>query len=141
MRAIRKILIVDDDEITCFLNKVCLEDIDIAEEIDYVHDGLQALKYIKENCSIETIQRTDCPDLIFLDINMPMMNGFEFLEEFKRLDNSSLNRIYIVLLTSSVSPKDIQEAAKHANNLKGYITKPLTEESVKKVMAEIKKAA
>jgi CheY-like chemotaxis protein len=138
MRAIRKILIVDDDEISCFLQRSCLEEMNIAEEIEHVHDGLQALKWIEKNYAIEATHPGDRPDLVFLDINMPVMNGFEFLEELERLEQANLIRIHIVMLTSSVNPMDINQAAKFTNRLKGYITKPLTEESVEKIMAEIR---
>ena len=139
MRKIRKILIVDDDEITCYIQKMTLEELNIAEEIDHVGDGSQALKYIEKNCCNEMAE-ANCPVLVFLDINMPVMNGFDFLEGLAHLENLCLNDIHIVMLTSSISPRDIQEAAKFADALKGYITKPLTEESVKKVMTEIQAA-
>ena len=137
MKTIRKILIVDDDEITCFIQKECLETVGIAEEVDYVNDGMQAITYIQENCTVKPEHQSDCPDLVFLDINMPGMNGFEFLEEFKNFKGPSLNRIHVVMLTSSVSPKDLKEAGKFADHLSGYITKPLTEESVKNVVSSI----
>ena len=136
MNRIGKILIVDDDEITSYIQKVTLEELNIAEEIDHVGDGSQALKYIEENCCNEMAE-ANCPVLVFLDINMPVMNGFDFLEGLQYLKKLNFTDVYIVILTSSVSPRDIQEAAKFADKLKGYITKPLKEESVKKVMAEI----
>ena len=140
MRNIGKILIVDDDAITCYLHKLTLEKFNILEEIDDVGDGFQALKYIEENCSNEAEGENCTVLLVFLDINMPVMNGFEFLKGLEGLGNVNLHNIFIVMLTSSISPQDIKEAAKFADKLKGYITKPLTEESVKKVMAEIKAA-
>ena len=137
MKRIRKVLIVDDDEITCYIQKECLEKVGIAEEVDYVNDGMQALTYIQENCTTEPNQLSDCPDLVLLDINMPGMNGFEFLEEFKNFKKASLNKIHVVMLTSSISPKDLKQAGQFAEHLSGYITKPLTEESVKNVLSSI----
>lgn len=138
MRKIRKILIVDDDEVTCYIQKMTLKELNIAEEIDYVGDGLQALRYIEENCSNEAAG-ANCPILVFLDINMPVMNGFDFLEGLGHLENLNLNDVHIVMLTSSGSRRDIKEASKFADKLKGYITKPLTETAVNKVLQEMEK--
>lgn len=136
-KTFRKILLIDDDEITYYLSNSLLEGMGIAEEIDYVNNGKEGINYIRKNCRLESLAEKNCPDLILLDINMPVMNGFEFLKELKTFDKDKFNKIHIVLLTSSVSPKDIEQAAKFANTLSGYITKPLTEDSVKKVLQEI----
>ena len=137
MKVFRKILLIDDDEITHYLSNSLLEGMEIAEEINYAENGKEGIEYIRKNCPLETLPEKGCPDLIFLDIDMPVMNGFEFLEELETFDKDKFNKLHIVLLTSSVSPKDIKQAANFANSLSGYITKPLTETAVNKVLQEM----
>ena len=132
MRRVKKILLVDDDEITCYLEKSLLEDLEVAEEITYVHGGYEALEYI-EKC----LQDGDYPDIIFLDINMPGMDGFEFLEKLDSLGSPEIRKLNIVMLTSSVNMKDVQKAGSFGDLLKGYITKPLEVGAVKKVLDSI----
>ena len=91
------ILLVDDDYINNFVTEQLIRKSGIAKEIKAVRNGEEALTYLSEEINY-------CPDLILLDINMPEMNGINFLKNFKKmvLDKS----IRIILLTSSVNPKD-----------------------------------
>ena len=81
MKRLKKILLIDDDEITCFLEKSLLEDLEVAEEIVCIDGGHEALEYIQE-----CLRSGSSPSLIFLDINMPGMDGFEFLERLDSLE-------------------------------------------------------
>lgn len=137
MKKLRRILLVDDDEVTCYLNKVLLEGMEIAEQIECVHDGIEGLKYIQQHCSQTAVEQEASPDLIFLDINMPVMDGLEFLEALGELDNVDRSRLYIVMLTTSVNIKDIQRAASFGSNLHSYITKPLETKAVEQVLLRI----
>ena len=96
MKKLRKILLIDDDDITCYINKMFLEGMEIAEEINCVHDGCEGLKYIHQHCSKGANQKEAAPDLVFLDVNMPLMDGFEFLEALEGLEDVDRSRLYVV---------------------------------------------
>ena len=85
--------------------------------------GMDALKYLKSKKDSKDMQ----PDLIFLDINMPGMNGWEFLEEYNRLAKELQSQVIVIMLTTSDNPDD-EARAKTWNFVSDYITKPLTKE-------------
>ena len=134
MKRLRKILLVDDDEITCYLEKSLLEDLEVSDSIECVHGGYEALDYL-QGCR----EKQCYPNLIFLDINMPGMDGFELLERLEALGSSEIRKLNIVMLTSSVNIKDVQTAASFGDLLKGYITKPLEIGAVKKYCSPYRK--
>ena len=88
--------------------------------------GIDALHYLKEKKDDEDMQ----PDMIFLDINMPGMNGWEFLQEYNKLDKALQSRVIVIMLTTSGNPDD-QERAKSWNFVSDFIIKPLTREKMK----------
>lgn len=119
---LKKILIIDDDETTCFLNKILLEDMQVTEEVVCLYDAREAIELIKSICLSDAYNESG-PDLIFLDINMPIMNGFEFLEKIKQIEGiGSLCSQRVVMYTSSKHPRDIERANSHG--VLAYIQKP-----------------
>ena len=137
MEKIRRVILIDDDEVRCFINKYILEDLDIAEQIECLYNGEQALQYLKENYSSGTTQQNK-PDLFFLDLNMPIMNGFEFLEEFKNLEILNKSRLKIIILTSSANLQDSRKIESFRDTVHCYLTKPLKKENVMEVVETIK---
>lgn len=137
MIKLKKILLIDDDDVTCFINKLFLEGLDIAGEIACVHDGVEGLSYLQKNCTASALDEGTGNILIFLDNLMPIMDGFDFLEAYDEMDTLVKSRIHIVMLTTSVNMKDIQKAATFGDTLKGYINKPLDLISITKVLSEI----
>ena len=105
-KKLRRIILIDDDEVTCFIKKLLLEGMEIASKIDCVHDGLEGLKYIHQHCLEGAIEQQAAPDLIFLDNNMPILNGFEFLEALEEIEDVDRSRLYIVMLTTNLSLLD-----------------------------------
>ena len=92
-------------------------------------NGQEAIELIREHC----LGHDGCPSLIFLDINMPVMNGFEFLDAFHHQLENDLNKsIIIVMLTSSLNPNDIERAKE--TGVSEFLNKPLTEENLKNVL-------
>lgn len=125
MQRFGSVLIIDDDYASNYLTEIILIDLDIATHIHVTRNGREALNFVKENCSEKTIH---CPDLILLDINMPIMDGFEFLEEYEKLPYIQNEPIPVILLTTSTNLKDVEKAKRF--KVAGYIEKPLTEEKL-----------
>ncbi len=126
---LKRILLIDDDEPTNFLNRLVLEEMGCADEITTMTSGEKALKYLSTQSDGQYPQ----PDLIFLDINMPGMNGWEFLEEYNELEDLQKGNIVVVMLTTSVNPADL-EKAQAISGIKQFMHKPLTEEHVMKII-------
>ena len=137
MEKVRRIILIDDDEVTCFLNKCILEGLEVAEQIECLYNGEQAIQYLKENYAYDTTQKNK-PDLLFLDLNMPVMNGFEFLEEFKKMKEINKSRLEIVILTSSTNQQDAKQIALHNDLVLCSLHKPLQKEKVKEIVKKIK---
>lgn len=134
---LNKILLVDDDYVTNFLNESLIQELKIANEINIANNGEEALSLVENACMQQASTNEHvCPDLILLDVNMPVMNGFEFLEEFERLKESYHSKISVVImLTSSGNPVDIEKAKQF--DIAGYIYKPLTQEKLDQVISEL----
>ena len=111
-----KFLIVDDDMVSVMAMKRALKKLKIVNPVQVAKDGQQALEILRgEKNGAEFTP----PFLVTLDLNMPRMNGFEFLEEIRR--DTSLQRAVIFVLSTSDAPRDV--AAAYANNIAGYIVK------------------
>lgn len=115
------ILLVDDEEDCNFFHTRILRKMDCVEHIKVALDGEQALDYLKS----DDIR----PDIIFLDINMPRMNGWEFLEEYKLLPKNKKAQILVMMLTSSLNPDD-RERVEAIGELAGFESKFLDEEKM-----------
>ncbi len=111
--SISKILIIDDSKSDQFIARVAIEELDENVEIFEAKDGLQA---------IEILQEGHKPDIILLDINMPKMNGFEFLNAYSKFSEQKISTV--VMLTSSEQERD-KEQAESFHFVKDYILKPI----------------
>ena len=127
------ILLVDDDKATNFLNKRLLSRMDIAHTIQIARNGVEAEEYLKKSMANEP--GFPKPDLIFLDINMPLINGWEFLTRYEHLPDNFKNSILILMLTTSLREVDA-ERAQSSPFISGLIYKPLTELEIKKAILQ-----
>ncbi|MCI4650166.1 response regulator [Phaeodactylibacter sp.] len=126
---LNKILLVDDNEADNYLHKLIISEAEVAESVVDQPDGKAALEYLEKGADQLP------PDLIFLDINMPRMNGWEFLEAYAQLPDELQSAVVIVMLTTSVFSKD-RERAERLPNFSGFLNKPLTEEDLLKVIQQ-----
>jgi CheY-like chemotaxis protein len=132
MNRVHCVLLVDDDDTSNFLTRTVMEDLDFADHIHVSENGSEALKFIRERCSPEVEEATHlCPELILLDINMPVMDGFGFLEEFQKWQSVRKKPISVVMLTSSSNARDQERAQKYG--IAGYLDKPLTEAKIRRI--------
>ena len=126
------ILLIDDDETTNYVNKRLLTRLNVAREILIMKNGQEAIQYLQDAAAGNG---TKNPDLIFLDIKMPVMDGFSFLEAYEENNLGSSNQVIILMLTSSASFYDL-ERLKNYNKVKRHISKALTDADVREILQE-----
>ncbi len=124
-------MLVDDDETTNYLNKRLLTRMEIADHIEVVTNGEEALTFL--NTAIT--QGQPLPDLMFLDIKMPVMDGFEFLDQYHQLPENYQKCILVMMLTSSASFYDLEKLKKY-NAVEQHISKPLEEAHVREILKQ-----
>jgi len=117
------IALVDDDSIFQFTATRMLESAKLARNILHFENGGEALTYLKENSLIAE----SLPDYLFLDINMPFVDGWMFLEEFTSLKNSLAKQIRIFMVSSSIDPRDLNRAREFEEVI-DFVVKPITVE-------------
>lgn len=123
------VLLIDDDEPTNFVNQLVIDEAGYVEKIVTAESGQEALDYIASVVSKPEAQ----PDLIFLDINMPAMNGWEFLDRYKLVCETLRGVHVVIMLTSSLNPDD-RKRANEISKVDDFICKPLTSESLENIM-------
>lgn len=128
MKKLHSIMLVDDDPTTNFINELLINEMAITEELLVASNGKEALETLNEHF----IQNDYLPDLILLDINMPVMDGFDFLMKFNELNKKNTNCTIVVMLTTSLNPGDIKKAKDL--KVKDYISKPLLEERLQEIL-------
>ncbi len=133
MKKINCILLVDDNKADNMFHKIIIEEAGVCEHVKVSVNGEEALSYLKSSAEQPQPGSTPKPNIIYLDINMPRMDGFEFLMEYKRLPENIRSKVMIIVLTNSLNPDDkklmdaVQEVSEFQN-------KPLTVERVKKTV-------
>jgi CheY-like chemotaxis protein len=126
------IMLIDDNEIDNLINQKMIESADVVENI-YTHTGARsAIEFLRNAEKLEDISDRILPDTILLDIDMPLMDGFQFLDEFEKLKESTKEKCAVVMLTSSINPQDVNKSKKY-RYVKRYINKPLSQESINKI--------
>ena len=121
MSAFKSVLLVDDSRATNFMHRELIREADFAERVDVALDGEEALDFLRSGGDLEYFP----PSVIFLDINMPKMDGFEFLEACKSLPEPQRGSLIIVMLTTSLDPGD-RTRAMATGMVRDFHNKPLS---------------
>ena len=116
---LNSVLLVDDNEATNNFNKRLLSALDLTDNVQIALNGKEALDHIV------SCKKDELPSLILLDINMPMMDGFQFLEAYKELEEKKKGSIVIMMLTTSIAEEDKNRAEKYGD-VAGYLNEPLS---------------
>lgn len=120
MKTISNMTLIDDDEVFVFLTKKAIERTHLVE-----FNGLDAIDFLRENSNnVDAL-----PEIILLDLSMPIMDGWQFLDQFSKLAPKIEKKIIIYLCSSSISPNDIQLAKKNSL-VTDYVIKPITKEKL-----------
>lgn len=126
----KKVLLIDDDKINNFLSSLIINKTNKAEVAKECFNGKEGLEYLM---SVKNLPDEQIPDIIFLDLNMPVLDGWQFLQEYILSDE--LKKIPVYILTSSNYQADM-EKSKDFDIVKGYIVKPLKKDVVEEILAQ-----
>lgn len=126
-----RILLIDDDETSNYINKRIISKFYSTERTYMFPNGLKAMEFLENQWS----QDGNLPDFIFLDINMPVMDGFQLLDEMKKKSMDYRDKTKVIILTSSSNPRDIDQAKNY--EIHAYLNKPLTVEKMKQLVSPI----
>lgn len=123
------VLLVDDDEAARYLSQRLLRRLGLQAQVRQASNGLEALQQVQADCQAGFHNRL----LVLLDLNMPVMSGFDFLEAYRHLPETCRQDIKVVVLSSSTQPDDVRQAQDLAAD---FVSKPLTEEVLARLLAQ-----
>jgi CheY-like chemotaxis protein len=130
---VNSILLIDDDEATNFLNQIIINQCNCFKSIQFTYNAQDALDFLTARGEYSKYKGIALPDIILLDINLPGMDGWEFLDNYGRLNLCGLNNIIVTILT--VSPKaDNLGKINEYDYLNDYLEKPLTFEKLNQII-------
>lgn len=132
MKNIETIYLVDDDDVFQFLTKKVIEESNLVSKIKIFNNGQEAIEDITD----KYMKGSQLPEIILLDLSMPVMDGWEFLEEFNKIENNHSIMIYVI--SSSISPKDVEKANSYSS-VRDYIIKPITKVKFIELLNNIEK--
>ncbi|MBU2995680.1 response regulator [Cellulophaga baltica] len=131
MNKIERACVIDDDPICVFGIKKILKKVGFCNEIIVFKNGFEAINGLKDLLK----QNKPLPQIIFLDLNMPIMDGWDFLEDFIKIPNANRTYVAIYIISSSLDPRDL-EKVKEYSSVTNYLIKPITSEKIDTVIGE-----
>ena len=132
MKTVKKVALVDDDEIFVYLTSKTIENTHLVDIIKVFGNGLDAINFLKQNLDNPDF----LPEIIFLDLSMPIMDGWQFLEEFVKMNPKIGRKIVIYICTSSISPDDIKKG-RAISAVSDYIVKPIPKEKLIEILKNL----
>ncbi|MBD0258383.1 MAG: response regulator [Cytophagales bacterium] len=138
-RKFRRVVLVDDNRASNFLHQCLLEELSLTDEIVVLSNGRQALDYLTTQRPAGEGSEPGGKDLVLVDVNMPVMNGWELLDELEHADREYLRRNAVVMLTSCTHETDAARASRLT--IKGYLEKPLDEQKVSALISAMDNSA
>lgn len=129
MKKFNNVYVIDDDKIFHFIINKLLAKNDINANLSFFYNGLEALHEIKENLNCESL----LPDLILLDINMPILDGWQFLEEYQQIKEQFTTQPEIYLISSSDNVLDTDKAKEFSDVIKSYLLKPVNNQDIESI--------
>lgn len=125
MPKVNAVCIIDDDKIYRFTTEKYIEMLQLASKVITYSDGEEAIDFIKSNLA----DVDNLPDIIFLDVNMPIMDGWDFIEEYDKLLPNIPKKIIVYMVSSSIDERDRKRALQFSE-ITDFIIKPITEEQL-----------
>ena len=122
------IVLVDDDADDNYFHKMIIDEMGVTEHLEVTCSGFEAIDFLKK-------KNQPSPELIFLDINMPKMSGWEFLEEHSKLKEEQKAKVIVIMLSSTKNPEDVKRAAGFSETIE-FNYKPLTEKALFKIFED-----
>nr|WP_299344348.1 response regulator [Allomuricauda sp.] len=122
MKKLKSVLLVDDDETTNFLNRFFVKQLDNDLPVNVVHNGKEAIDFLERGGQEESM-----PCLLILDTNMPIMNGWEFLDTFEKKFDEEFKKNVIVVMLTALDVKETTELALSNPNVTDTAQKPLSD--------------
>lgn len=132
MKSIETLALIDDDETYQFIAAHTIESLDLVETLRIFSDGKEAIDFLESHLN----QPKQIPDIILLDLNMPIMDGWEFLEHYLILRPNIGKKIQLYIVSSSVNPADL-ERAESISAVTDYFVKPLTRDKLRSILEAV----
>ncbi|MGL2966980.1 response regulator [Flavobacterium sp. XGLA_31] len=135
MTAPNNIMLIDDDEIFTFIIKKIIDETKLSGQINIFNNGQAAIDFLKEAAEKTSL----LPEIIFLDLSMPVLDGWGFLDEYIHLKSKFAKKMTLYIISTSVSPMDF-EKAKNYSDVTDFIVKPMAKERFIEIIKELSKA-
>lgn len=130
------ILLIDDDAATNFINSLVIKNAGIEAKIEIMETAMAALDFLSCNGKYADVPVAPQPGLILLDINMPVMSGWDFMAEYEKLPAEQKARFIVVMLSSSLNQEDVERAAQN-KNIEAFLHKPLEEKNILDIVEKL----